>query len=331
PEARDVSAERFPDRLKVEDTELRLRYRFDPGHPLDGVTAIVPLHLLNRIAPEPFEWLVPGLLRDKVNMLLRGLPKSLRRVCVPIPETVTACLEWLDAVDHERSLYQALSEALEAVRAIPVPVPLWRDLELPAHLRMNFSVVDEDGEEIAAGRDLAALQRQHGADAQASFTPQTQWERGGIRSWDSLELPEAVTFQRGRQRLDGYPALIDEGDSVRLTLLDTAAKAQSATRAGVNRLARIALKDPVRALERLFTADRQMALAYLPFGSGEQLRESLVQAALERALWADSAPVRNREQFDARLKQARARLQVVGQEYLRLAETILARTHDVRK
>src|SRR5690606_19807336 len=209
PEARDVSAERFPDRLKVEDTELRLRYRFDPGHPLDGVTAIVPLHLLNRIAPEPFEWLVPGLLRDKVNALLRGLPKSLRRACVPIPETVTECLEWLDAAGHDRSLFDALSAALEAVRGIAVPVQLGRDIELPPHLRMNFSVVAEGGEEVGSGRDLASLRKQHGAEAQASFTPQTQWERGGIRSWDSLELPEAVEFVRGRQRLEGYPALVD--------------------------------------------------------------------------------------------------------------------------
>jgi ATP-dependent helicase HrpA len=331
PEAGDVSAARFPDRLRVGGTELALRYRFDPGHPLDGVTAIVPLHLLNRFAPEPFEWLVPGLLRDKINALLRGLPKTLRRACVPIPDSVTACLEWLDQVEHERSLHEALSEAVEAARGIVVPPDLWRDIEIPPHLRMNFSVIGEQGEEVAAGRDLSALQSSHGADAQASFAPQTQWERSGIRSWDTLELPETVAFTRARQRLEGHPALVDEGDSVRLTVLDTAAKAQAETRKGVTRLVRLTLKEQVRALERLFTPDKQLALSYIAYGSGDQLRESLLQASLDRAVWADPAPVRTRSEFEARLKQARARLQIVGQEYLRLAEVILAEAHEVRK
>ena len=330
-EAGDISAARFPDSLHAGGAELKLRYRFDPGHPLDGVSAIVPLHLLNRIAPEPFEWLVPGLLRDKVNALVRALPKTLRRGCVPIPETVTACLEWLDRAAHERSLLEALSQALEAVRGIVVPLDLWRDIEIPAHLRMNFSVVDEEGAEVACGRDLAALQRTHGASAQASFTPQTKWERRAIRSWDDFELPEKAEFTRGGERLAGHPALVDEGESVRLTLLDTAAKAQAETRMGVTRLVRLTLKDQVRALERLFTPGKQLALAYIAYGSGEHLRESLLQASLNRAVWADAAPVRTRGEFEAKLKQARARLQVVGQEYLRLAETILGEAHGLRK
>jgi ATP-dependent helicase HrpA len=331
PEASDISAERFPDTMQAAGVELRLRYRFDPGHPLDGVTAIVPLHLLNRIDPEPFDWLVPGMLRDKINALLRGLPKTLRRACVPIPETVTACLEWLDAVEHDRPLFDALSAALEAQRGIAVPPALWQDIEIPAHLRMSFSVVDERSEVVATGRDLGALQRSHGERAQESFTPQSPWERSGLRSWDALELPEAVSVRRAGQRLEGYPALVDEGDSVRLTVLDTADKALAQTHAGVTRLVRLALKDQVRALEKLFTPDKRLALAYMPYGNGEQLRESLLQASLERAVWADPAAVRDRAQFDARLKQARARLQLVGQEYLRLAETILGTAHELRK
>jgi ATP-dependent helicase HrpA len=331
PEAGDVSAARYPDSLPGAGADLRLRYRFEPGHPLDGVTAVVPLHLLNKLQPEPFEWLVPGLLRDKVNALVRALPKGLRRACVPVPETVTACLEWLDRVDRDRALVDALSEALEAVRGIAVPHELWRDAELPRHLHMNFSVVDESGAEIAAGRDLSELQRAHGGQAQASFAAQSRWERGGIRAWDGFELPEKVAFTRGRERLEGHPALVDEGDSVRLALLDTADKAQGETRKGITRLARIALKDQVRALERLFTPDKQMALAYLPYGNGDSLRESLLQATLERAVWADPTPVRTRDAFEARLKQARARLQVVGQEYARLAQTVLLEAHEVRK
>ncbi len=330
-QADDISAARFPESVHTSAGEFALRYRFDPGHPLDGVSALVPLHLLNRIVPESFEWLVPGLLRDKVNALLRGLPKTLRRACVPIPETVTACLEWLDRSGREGSLWEALSAALEASRALVVPVDLWRGIEMPAHLHMRFSVVNEHGEEVASGRDLPALQCAHGAQAQASFTPQTQWERGGIRTWDALELAETVEFTRAGQRLQGHPALIDEGDSVRLALLDTAAKAQAQTRSGVTRLVRLTLREQMRALERLLTPGKQLALAYAAYGSSEQLRESLLQASLERAVWTEPTPVRTRNQFEAKMKQARARLQVVGQEYLRLAEVIIGQAHVLRK
>jgi ATP-dependent helicase HrpA len=330
-DGREIAAERFPDTLAAGDAKLKLRYRFDPGHPLDGVTASIPLHLLNRLSPEPFEWLVPGLLRDKVNALLRGLPKTLRRACVPIPETVTACLEWLDNADRARPLTEALTAALEAVRAITVSKETWSGIELPAHLQMHFSLVDERGHELGCGRDLTALQAEHGEQAQASFAPRTAWERAGIRSWEDLALPEAVEFWRDRQRLQGHPALLDEGDSVRLTLLDTAHKAAERTRWGVIRLVRLTLKEQTRALERLFTPNKQLVLAHMPYGNAGQLRESLLQASLQRAVWSDPAPIRDRQQFEARLKQARARLQVVGQEYLRLAETILLQAHALHR
>ncbi|MCC6534231.1 MAG: ATP-dependent RNA helicase HrpA [Burkholderiales bacterium] len=329
--AGDVSADRFPDHIEVAGEKLSLRYRFDPGHPLDGVTAIVPLHLLNRMQPEPFEWLVPGLLRDKINVLVRGLPKQLRRECVPLPETVTACLEILDGVPRSQPLPDALGQALRELRGLTVPLDAWNPEQLPAHLRMNFSIVDEHATELAAGRDLVALQRAHGSQAEARFAPESLWERAGIRDWNGIELPESVEFSRGKQRLTGHPALIDEQDSVRLTLLETPDKALRATRAGVSRLVRLASKDHVRALERALMPSKPLALQYLPYGSAQALHESLLRASVERAVWTDATPVRDRVQFEARLRQVRARLQVVGQEYLRLAEQILDEVLAVRK
>jgi ATP-dependent helicase HrpA len=329
--ADEVSPERFPDVLVRDGMTLKLRYRFDPGHPLDGVTAIVPLHLLNRLRAHVFDWLVPGLLRDKVNVLVRALPKHLRRSCVPLPETVTACLERMDEGMQARALLEALVEALRSARGIFVPLDTWDQVELPNHLRMNFSVVDEHGKEVATGRDLASLQGSHGGEAQAQFAPESQWERAGIRAWEGLQLPEVAEFQRGKERLQGHPALIDEQDSVRLTLLETADKAQTASRAGIARLIRLTLKDQVRALERTLAPSKALALAYMPYGTQDQLRESLLQASIDRAVWAEEAPIRSQQAFEARLEQVRARLQVVGQEYLRLTEEILNAAHGLRK
>jgi len=329
--AEEVGAERFPDAIDCEGIKLGLRYRFDPGHPLDGVTVLVPLHLLNRLRVSYFDWLVPGLLRDKVNVLVRALPKHLRRTCVPLPETVTACLEVMGDQAREQPLHEALAQALKKTRGIDVPADAWTAADLPAHLRMHFSVVDERGEEVASGRELPALQSHHGEEAEARFAPESRWERPGIKAWDDLELPEVAEFRRGKESLHGHPALVDEDDSVRLTLLETAEKANEATRAGVVRLVRLILKEQVRSLERLFTPSKNLALAYLAYGTADQFSESLVRASVDRSVWADEAPIRDRKAFDARLQQVRARLQIVGQEYLRLAEEILAAAQAVRK
>lgn len=325
------TVDRFPDVFAVDELRLRMRYRFDPGHPLDGVTTVVPLHLLNRLRPAPFEWLVPGLLRDKLNLLVRSLPKHQRRLCVPLPETVTACLEILGEAAREQPLAEALAAALVQSRGLQVAPSAWDDAELPAHLRMHFSIVDEQGHEVAHGRDLAALQTAHGTQAQAQFAPESRWERSGIRSWDDLELPPTVQFRRGNEHLEGHPALVDEGDDVRLTLFETAEKAEEASRRGIVRLVRLTLRDQVRALERTLAPSKNLALAYMPFGNSEQLQESLIQASLDRAVWADPAPIRDRRAFDACLQHVRARLQIVGQEYLRLAEEIMSLVAALRK
>lgn len=327
-----VSATLFPEHLELPEIKLRLRYRFDPGHPLDGVTVTIPLHTLNKLHADAFTWLVPGMLRDKVNVLVRALPKQLRRVCVPLPETVTACLQDLDTVKAEQSLCTALAQTLKRVRGIDVPGDAFSDELVPAHLRMNFSVTDDDGAVLGCGRDLRTLQSALGVQAEAEFAPQqSAWEQSGLRAWDSLELPEAVQFNRGRTRVTGFPALIDERDSVRLTLLETPDRAIEATRPAVCRLVRLELKDQMRALERALTPGKQLALSYAPYGSAAQLTESLMCASIERAVWADAVPVRNRAQFDARLKQVRARLQIIATEYLRMTEQILNEAHAVRK
>ena len=321
----------YPEQLSLGEIKLKLRYRFEPGHPLDGVTATIPLHVLNKFAAEPFTWLVPGLLRDKVNALIRSLPKHLRRECVPVPETVTACLEAMDAVPKSQSLFTALADALKSVRDIDVPAAAFSEALVPQHLRMNFRVVDDHGAELGCGRDLLILQEQLGAQAQGAFAPQSQWERPGLRAWENLELPETVEFPRGRERIKGYPALVDENDSVRLTLLETPEKARAATRSGLCRLVRLELKEQMRALERLLPANKQLALSYARYGGSEQLTESLVRASVERAVWTDDVPVRNRAQFEGRLRNVRARLQIIGAEYLRLATQILADAHAVRQ
>ena len=98
--AHDVTEEQFPENLRVGDALWKLRYRFEPGHALDGVTITVPLHLLNTLSDTPFDWLVPGMVRDKVTAYLKALPKGLRRNLFPLPEQVTAFLQSVEGAER---------------------------------------------------------------------------------------------------------------------------------------------------------------------------------------------------------------------------------------
>ena len=121
--AEGITAELYPERFKVGEVTLPLTYRFEPGHALDGVTLTVPLHLLNQIDPRRLDWLVPGLLREKVNALLRALPKHMRKLLVPVPETVTACLVEFDKRPADAgppTLTDALAAALKRAKNIDV-------------------------------------------------------------------------------------------------------------------------------------------------------------------------------------------------------------------
>jgi ATP-dependent helicase HrpA len=339
--AEQVTEDLFPDSLIVGMQTFDLSYRFDPGHALDGVTMIVPLHLLNQLDEHRCEWLVAGLLRDKITYLLKGLPKTLRKNFVPVPQVVTASMEILDPESGQ--LTEALSQALFKKIGVEVPVDAWDIADLPPHLLMNFSVVDDGGQEIASGRDLPALRNQLGVKARRTFseTASSAFERKGSTTWDFDELPEQVEVDRGKGKLIGYPAIVDEGKSVGLTLLDTEAEADAATRRGLRRLFQLALPEQMKSLARNLPGFNEMQLRYALLedpGSGKQdksavadrLRDELVSAISDRAFFVEQDAIRNRKQFETRAAKGKTRLMDVAQEICRIGTEILVEHQALR-
>ena len=183
----------------------------------------MPLALLNQVDAARLTWLVPGMIREKVTWYLKGLPKALRNRLVPLPDAVTAFLE---AVPFGRgALPDAMRDYVEArAWARRRPPTTWDGASTcRAHLVCNVRVVDAAGKELAAGRDLAALRAQLGEAAQALVRAGGPGaRRRGLKSWDFGDLPETLTSDaQGGQRITGYPALVDDGDSVSIALLDT--------------------------------------------------------------------------------------------------------------
>ncbi len=344
--AEQVTVDLYPDSIELAGYQLALSYRFEPGHVMDGVTMTVPLAALNQIDERRCEWLVPGLLRDKITEMIRGLPRGMRKHFVPVPQVVTTVLGSIKP--DSRPLAQALAQALHSKTGVEVSVEMLQNVELPDHLRMNFRIVDDRGEEIAMGRDLVSLRKDLGVMAMRSFTETaaTQFERKGLRRWEFDELPEMMEVERDGGSVVGFPAIVDEGDSVALTLVDTEAEAQRATRAGLRRLLRLTLPEQFKYLSRNLPGLTEMSLRYALLledqGSrgdkasvSDRLRDELIEATCDRAFFVDTGaddagPVRDRKAFEARVGKAKVRLAEVANELCRLVGEILAQYATLR-
>jgi ATP-dependent helicase HrpA len=320
--ASGVTEAQFPERMEAAGAQLKLAYRFEPGHPLDGVTLTVPLHLLNQLDPASFEWLVPGLVREKIAQLFKALPKNWRRHLIPPTQHVTAFLQETDALAAP-SLHAAVARYAQRAAGEPVPADAWEGVDLPPHLRMNFRVIDEAGRELAMGRDLAALKMQLGQAAQLTFAQaEPGIEKSGIKAWDFGELPATIAFTRTGRKLTGYPALADEGESVSIKLFDTAAAADASMRGGVVRLMSLALKEQMRQLDKNLPGLTQAALLLRSLGSADELKSDLVAAISDRAFIGEDELPRNEKGFETLKQRARPRLPVVRDTACRLLAAI---------
>jgi ATP-dependent helicase HrpA len=319
--AAGVTEAQYPETLNMAGAQLPLKYRFAPGHPLDGLTLTVPLALLNQLDEARLSWLVPGMVREKVGWYLKALPKAFRNRLIPLPEFVTAFLE--DTEPGEASLPDAIRAWLKRRFDDVPPASAWDDAQMPAHLAVNVEVVDASGKELAMGRDLDALRAKLGEAAQMTFAASGQaFERKGMKRWESGDLPETLTVVRKGQRLTGYPALVDDGDSVSLALLDTAEAAQRSTRAGVVRLVRFALADTLARWEKSPPGFAQAVLAFKGAIAADRLAADLSTAICDRAFVGDDPLPRTEAAFAEQVKRARTRLPAVAEGAHRLLGAI---------
>jgi ATP-dependent helicase HrpA len=321
----------YPDTLEVQGLRLPLSYRFEPGQQDDGVTVSIPIAALNGLPDWLGEWLVPGLLQERVVGLLRSLPKGLRRNFVPAPDFAKAALERMPT--HEGPLLPALTAALEAITGTRVPADAWRPEALERHLIMRFRVLDPDGGETASGRNLPALKARLGDSAGAHFdrTRPDDITREGIACWDFGPLPEFVEFEHQGAQLRAYPALADAGDSVDLRLEPDADSARRLQRGGLRRLFLLGCHRIVRDLRRQLPDIQHACLHYAPLGSCETLKEQVLAAAAERVFLAETPWPRDPAAFEACLEAGRPQLTPTAMELSRLAARILADWHQLRR
>jgi ATP-dependent helicase HrpA len=312
--AESVTEDLFPRQLEMNGATFPLAYRFDPGHAMDGVTINVPLPLLNQLEESAIDWLVPGMVREKVAWTMKALPKRIRTQLVPVPEHLTHLLSspTLQRSDDRGSIREAVLQYASRIAGERLDDSIWSKDDIPPHLLMNIRVVDDAKRELAMGRDIGELRKRLGEAASLTLAKSKPgMEREGITSWDLGELPEQVTFRRGNQTLTGYPALVDEGTSVAIRLMDTKDKATEAHRGGVKRLMSIDMKEQVRNVERMLPSFNALALKFNATIPADKLKADLIDAIVDRAFIGDDEPPRTPKAFEEQKKRAKARLPAV--------------------
>ncbi|MBW3956592.1 ATP-dependent RNA helicase [Neisseria meningitidis] len=327
--AAHITEEQFPKFWQTADGKFKLSYRFEPHHPLDGVTMTVPLTVLNRLHAPSLEWLVPGMLREKIQLLIKALPKQIRRICVPVPDFITKFLE--SNPDRQAVIIPQLAHFIAKsagdMRIFEqIDQDAWAAQELPEHCYLNLLIIDDGGQELAGGRKLHELQQQLGQAAAVTFRDNTQeFERDNVTTWDIGTLPESIKFARGKQQLTGYLGLQKEKDGrIALRLCDTTEAAEQAHRQGVIELMKLQLKEQVKDLNKGIQGFTQAAML-LKHINADTLCDDLTQAVCDRAFIGEDELPRNEKAFKEQIKRARSRLPAVKEALSRyLQETAAA-------
>jgi ATP-dependent helicase HrpA len=364
-EAAGITTAAYPRTLRLGGVDCAATYLHEPGAARDGVTVTLPVYALNAASEERCEWLVLGMLKDKIVALAKTLPQRPRSRLLPLPEYAQAFIA--GHAFGEGGLVDALVADVTSRIGIDVKRADFKHEQLSPHLLMNLRVVDEHGRQLGESRHLAALKAELGAQARSAFqalaslrlpaasaapAPATTQPMASLSAratgravaspaagavaavdaaaaparyigWTFGDLPELMELKQGGQALIGYPALIDRGAYVEIEVFDEPAVAAERHRVGLRRLVALQLRDAIRYLEKNIPDLQKMTVAFMPLGSAEELREQIVELALDRAFLAEPLPT-DAAAFAQRLEQGRGRLTLIAGEVARIAAAAVA-------
>jgi ATP-dependent helicase HrpA len=337
PQAPRISEEQYPTTWPLspdsaagdegDDLDLAVTYQFEPGTAADGVTVHLPLGALNQVSDAQFEWQIPGLRQELVTELIRGLPKSVRRLLAPAPDRARAVLAELEP--GSEPLRPALERELAALTGVDVPPEAWDLTKLPDHLRITFAVED-DGQVLAEGKDLAALRERLRPKLRAAISDVVSAvERHGLTGWTIGELPRSIERTRSGLKVRAFPALVDAGTSVDVRVMDTPAEQRRQMRAGTRRLLMLQTPSPARAVLARLDNRQKLALAQAPHGSPSALFDDCLGGAVDALVDRAGGPAWDAVGFASLLRAVRASIDAEVSGVLATTATILSTARDV--
>ncbi len=328
--------ELFPAEIQVGDSRLPLKYHFEPGAERDGVTLKVPKVALGQLDREKLEWLVPGLLQEKLLYLIKALPKNLRRNLVPAPDTAARISrDLLSMKEGDLAFWDVVCDRLSQAAGERISLADFELDKIPSHLRMNIEVIDDQGRVLEQSRDLQELQSKS-ASEQAVVTVQAtkelvaeSWSRKQMTTFDIDTLPESLSIRRGGVHVTVFPTLIDDAGNVRTEIVDRK---------------EIALKHLSMAVLRLFSnverKELRSQVTHLPNFQNAQLRLASVLGAdrltnglcdlIAKLAFVDGQePVRSKEAFELRRIDRIKRISLAAQDVAKWLPKLAEHYHAI--
>ncbi|MDH5611678.1 MAG: ATP-dependent RNA helicase HrpA [Gammaproteobacteria bacterium] len=341
-DASHVCSEQFPDHLDMNEVSYPLDYHFDINHHRDGITLTTPVAALHAINAQRCEWLVPGMLREKMIALLRSLPKSIRRNFVPAPNFADACMEALEVSNSP--LTTAMTKQLKQMTGVEIPYDAWRTELIDSHLFMNFRVIDSNGKMIRESRDLPALKEQLSHDgsvqtdqprpvplnaAQPSENKKHSIEQDEVGTEAIDLLDQIIEIEQHGVKIKAYPALVVNGNKVGLKLINSKHLADEETLKGLRQMFINALPQQIKHLKNNIPHIQTLCLKYTDFGRCDELKQDILHVVIEQCCM--QKPIHSQSDFEIALESGRSELMKAATEWCQLLTNILDQYKDLKK
>jgi len=325
PNQEEVS--QYPDEMNVGNGVFKVSYRFKPGKPDDGVTLKVPLNKASQVPPHQLDWMVPGLFRQKITALIKGLPKRYRKQLVPVSATVEIILSEMEK--SSEPLISALGRFIYKRFAVDIPATAWVDADIPEHLKMRVSIRDHQNRELTSARDVSILHgltetdKKNGSDTSSHIwkRAKAQWEKEGLISWDFDTLPETIPLSSD---LVAFPALSPCQNSVEIRLFSNRCDAITTHLLGVRELFRLHFRKELKLLKKDLKLPSHLSSKSIDFGGPKSVETAMFESLITRFFVHN---IRTETEFKKRVQSVAPELFSTGKRLLKLTGEVLSAYH----
>ncbi len=316
----------YPDDVILDGHRFTCDYRYEPGHPEDGVTMKVPLHMISTVPAASADWIVPGLMRERITALLKGLPKEYRKKLQPLSQTCDIIMAEMN--DDRYPMISALGKFIHQRFGVDIPASLWNADAIDDRLQLRLAVLDDRGQELTASRDITRLQKDIIAEAQSNAFEKARkfWEKKCVTTWDFGYLPDAIALE-SEGLLEGYayPGLEAAHGCVNIRLYKNKHEAEVLHNKGVAALYNIYFKTEFKYLKKSISLSGDMKKWADSFGGARSV-ESAILEKLAHDLFSKN--IRSRDAFNRHAEIIRSRILPHGQDIMNRCAPAIKSCYD---
>lgn len=325
----------FPDFWYQDHFKLALSYQFDIGHNRDGVTIKIPLDILNQIKNRGFDWQVPCFRKDLIIALIKSLPKSLRRNLVPAPNYADVFLGRVDTT--EKPLLECLENEFHKMTGVKITSENWQLEQVPEYLKMNFSIIDSNNNEIASSKDLDMLKQQLKTQLEQVLSSITinkkdnSIEQNNLTDWTFGKLPDVYEEKQKNYTVKAYPAIIDNQNSVSIKLVDNQSEQQRLTKLGLRRLLMLNIPSPIKYLHEKLPNKSKLSLYFNSFGNVLMLIDDCIACGVDYLIETNNKAIHSANDYQQLLDYTKTHINEIVVDIAKQVESILTLHFSINK